>query len=538
MLSKSNKNRVSTGLISPIGCVLVFRLGVLLATIVWADWASSSAVAQGDDLPKFALFKLNAHTEQGDWNGVYELKFSPDGRYLAARTRDQIVHVYDLNSRQIVAQLDGHEGFVKVVEFTADSSKLITAAGGAEEQIKIWNPATGHELLSIDGGALHVRLTDKNLLIAISENLWREIDLKTGEIQKSEDITQRGDTIIGADTSGKKLALFRSSSRTETYLPIRIYDTENPKEEKVELAGVTSRPRKTVFSGNDGFAAAIYSRESEAFCWNLNDAKRKFKISGHGDQIEAMRFSNDSRWLASVSWDETIKLWDLNTGDNLQTLYGHNSHVCSVEFSLDGRLLATGSSGANDCSIIVWDLGKGLYESKLAEARHVSGLESEKLWELLTDKDSALALGAASVIIENVDDNFEYVKAQIAAMLNVSDEDEIRQLIEQLDSPEYSEREEAFQSLKQLRTVAENVLRDVLNTTSSIEVRIKVSQILAMPLRRPSLSDKEYRRMQLVIFTMERVNSQASRDMLKKIALGFQHIDISRAARESLDRIQ
>ena len=53
-----------------------------------------------------------------------------------------------------------------------------------------------------------------------------------------------------------------------------------------------------------------------------------------------MAFLLDSKLLALVSDDETVKLWDTSLGAELQTLEGHSNSVTSVTLSLDSKLLA------------------------------------------------------------------------------------------------------------------------------------------------------------------------------------------------------
>ena len=54
-------------------------------------------------------------------------------------------------------------------------------------------------------------------------------------------------------------------------------------------------------------------------------------------------FSPDSKTLASVAEDKSIKLWSVTSDRELASLPGHEHFVNCVAFSPDGRLLATGS---------------------------------------------------------------------------------------------------------------------------------------------------------------------------------------------------
>jgi WD40 repeat protein len=63
-------------------------------------------------------------------------------------------------------------------------------------------------------------------------------------------------------------------------------------------------------------------------------------------------FSRDGQFLASASWDRTVKVWDAKTWKLLHDLPDPTGGVQCVAFSPDGRLLAWGST---DATVKVWD---------------------------------------------------------------------------------------------------------------------------------------------------------------------------------------
>jgi WD40 repeat protein len=93
----------------------------------------------------------------------------------------------------------------------------------------------------------------------------------------------------------------------------------------------------------------------------MAQAPREFK--GHDGLIESIALSPDGKWLATASFDNTVKLWDYAGGKVLHTLKGHTNHVYAVAFSPDGKYLA---SGSEDKTIRIWDPkdGKFLREIK------------------------------------------------------------------------------------------------------------------------------------------------------------------------------
>src|SRR5262249_25098060 len=72
--------------------------------------------------------------------------------------------------------------------------------------------------------------------------------------------------------------------------------------------------------------------------------------------ISGLAFSADGKWLASASYDRTVKLSDATTGELLRNLLHPGNQVECVAISPDGRRLA---SGAEDKRVHVWDATTG-----------------------------------------------------------------------------------------------------------------------------------------------------------------------------------
>ncbi len=66
-----------------------------------------------------------------------------------------------------------------------------------------------------------------------------------------------------------------------------------------------------------------------------------------------MAFSPDGKYLASGSWDNSVKLWNIESQKEVTTLQGHSESVYSVAFSPDGKYLASGSA---DNTVKLWSM--------------------------------------------------------------------------------------------------------------------------------------------------------------------------------------
>ena len=67
---------------------------------------------------------------------VRGVAFSPNGKFLAAGDRSGSVKIWDVQARQVIAELEGDSQYVSSVAFSADGRTL--ASGGYKGQIKLW----------------------------------------------------------------------------------------------------------------------------------------------------------------------------------------------------------------------------------------------------------------------------------------------------------------------------------------------------------------------------------------------------------------
>jgi WD40 repeat protein len=63
--------------------------------------------------------------------------FSPDGTRLAVGCADHTIRLWDVATREEVAELRGHEAYVHAVAFSPDGTRLASASG--DYTIRIWD---------------------------------------------------------------------------------------------------------------------------------------------------------------------------------------------------------------------------------------------------------------------------------------------------------------------------------------------------------------------------------------------------------------
>ncbi len=76
------------------------------------------------------------------------------------------------------------------------------------------------------------------------------------------------------------------------------------------------------------------------------------QLRGHGAPVYGVNFSPDGQYLASASWDNTLKLWHAS-GQLITTLSGHTNAVWDVAFSPDSEYLVSASA---DATAKIWPI--------------------------------------------------------------------------------------------------------------------------------------------------------------------------------------
>ncbi len=505
-------------------------------------------VTDKDKLPKFAIARLGQKSQRTLYMGVYNVRFSRDGKYLAIKARDHIVRIFEMGTFKKLCEVDGHDNSVTSVEFSPDGKTFLTAGKSDEERIIFWETETGKEVKRIAFGADAVRYSDDGQYLYALRSNRLDRELLTGGERTTKQLAKWSRSEFGLGMSPKGNTVATSSQRAirsgRRYSGISIRSFIDGATHSTMITGLSANPKKVTFSADDRWILARYDQERRPYLWDRKRSK-KMALDVHENPVLGLGFSTDSRFFVTMSSakdksESTAYLWDTITATNIHKFTGHDftSNLVACGFSPDGRYVTTCASGRRDSSMLIWDLNQIVFGDLTLSTKKIESNDIEEIWKELGSSTAATSLNAVKEFVRHHPTVVKHVSKRINDTTNIVDQTKIAEYILQLNDKSYDVRHRATEKLRKLRNAAEAALRKALKETKSVETRYRVTSILKTPLGKPKINAEQYRRFQRAIHALELSASPPANQLLQNLADGHPHIDLANEARDALERIR
>jgi WD40 repeat protein len=226
---------------------------------------------------------------------IYDAVFSPDGRFIATASAEQLAKIWRVPEGDEVATLSGHSAHVFAAAFSADSRLLATAGG--DTTTRIWE---------VPGGGLKTRLAGHT----------REV--------LSAAFRRSGNQVATGSNDGT----------------IRIWNTDDRSElNNFDFAG--EAVNSLAFHPNNRWLAVAGTNGRVAILdVNTGSSVREFR--GHTLAVYSIRFSQDGNRMVTGSRDGTVRVWNTSGGQFRQWDEGPGY---AAAFDPSGRYIVVGHDG-------------------------------------------------------------------------------------------------------------------------------------------------------------------------------------------------
>ena len=281
--------------------------------------------------------------------GIQGIAWSPDGRYVAGGQFGSSVKVWEVETGSMRFSLAGHTDSALWVDWSHDSTRLVT--GGADATTRVWEIAEdgARELMTLaaqDGPISGVAFSpDGSRVMTASETgvvkVW---DIRpTGDAEWailpdiSGDVVWPEGGLVASEVDGS-LALWGPDTGEQDMAPI---PSKGPLDRTVNNALSPDGTTNAIFH-SDALWYATGSTGTVRVV-DLATGEELFALGDVliGERIGVVDWSPDGEYLAAASRrSRSVTVYD-RSGNELGVLPDVGSDVLYIEFSPDGALIAT-----------------------------------------------------------------------------------------------------------------------------------------------------------------------------------------------------
>ena len=494
-----------------------------------------------------SLLRTGGKVRSIDWTGDHPHLGTKKAMQLLVGTTNNQLELYRLefkekNSKKdekaectlsLSVELPGHRSDIRAVALSSDSKMLATASNGT---VKVWNVKTqkcirtfdecGHVICCafLPGDKIVITGTksgELELLDVVSATLLEKIKAHDGAIYGLQVHPDSRYLVSGSADSTAKFWEFkivheavldttRTSPRLQLVLKSKVIKVSD------EILAIRFSP--------DAKYLAVALLDFTVKVFFVDSLKLYLNLYGHKLPVTSLDISSDSKLIVTCSADKTIRMWGLDFGDCHRILRNHTDSILQVAF-VPGNKDWSGHrffSASKDRTIRYWD------GDKFQQIQRLDGHHGE-IWAMAIAQDASFIVTAAhdkSIRVWHETDEQIFLEEERERELEELYESTLTKSLEKDEEHGQDDEGNAVGAVtkqtietltagERIQDALERGMKD-LNILAEWEEQRKLSPCIAPPQRdvvfmaQGNISAEEY-----VMHVLENVHSEALKDALR-----------------------
>jgi WD40 repeat protein/outer membrane protein OmpA-like peptidoglycan-associated protein len=348
-------------------------------------------------------------TLRGHSAGVQNIRFSPDGKWIASASLDRTIIIWDVKTGILRHRLRSHSASVYEVTFNKKGNLLASAS--EDGTVCLWDSRYGKLLgtyqnkpLSLSNGLILRSVSfvvfspdnkylyfggDNGYVMRVRVDIPNQIPMQVFSVNSEKDILSN--TITGGTIASTEKELIFSVDHYIYAISLQNHQlVRRFHHSKSDINDIVIGANKNQITG--------WAFDGTLVIWDYFSTKKLdiFKVSPKNN-YSAASYSKDRNWVATGANGTVAKIWDTQTKENVAILSEHKKVVRVCRFSpTENDKVATASY---DGRVYIWK--EKAEEDKQKEQKE----QQEKLRELENQQEEILA--STTLIQEQKNDNQE-----------------------------------------------------------------------------------------------------------------------------------
>ncbi len=312
---------------------------------------------------------------------INDIAIFPDQRHVASCSHDGTVIIWDLQKGEKVRLFNPNTGFLYRIAISWDGQHL--AAGGNENKAHVWSVDTREPLSELE-------LPGRNVLdLAFSPDGNKVLAASSDKAQPLHvwDWQKKTATALEGWTQQVHSLKFVKGAAGDGFITAGYSNRKDPLEVEVKTGNLTQptalrayaplpfQPHRMVIAADGRTAAAIVGNRINIF--DLESGARLAQTPAINEEVTQCEFVANGKLLLSAGQGSKLQLWETSTGSEVWHSKEEQTHCTNVfAVSKDETYVITGGGGKlgetiekdGDYALHVWQLPPNMSEMRSAES--------------------------------------------------------------------------------------------------------------------------------------------------------------------------